>query len=66
MQARSSSRQNTSKPVTVPEIQLKTLMFCLRAARDPTDRHGERQALPRVWLATGEPLLSRRPVVVLI
>ena len=53
------------QPVAVPEISLKTLVFCLRAARDPTTRHGESQALPRAWLATGEPLLSRRRVVVL-
>src|SRR3546814_12432381 len=28
------------------------------AARDPTDRHAERQAISMAWMTTGEPLLS--------
>jgi hypothetical protein len=45
---------------TVPQISLKSLILCFRAARDPTHRHGERQGPSRTWMATGEPLLSRR------
>ena len=33
------------KARTVPKFALKSLAFCLGAARDPTERHGERQAL---------------------
>ena len=50
---------------TVPKSPLKTLTLSAGAARDPTDRHGERQVLSRTWIATGEPLLSRRRSVVL-
>ena len=46
---------------TVPKVALKSLSVCLVAARDPTERHGERQALTRAWMTTGEPLLSCLP-----
>jgi len=49
---------------TVPEIALDLPGKSAGAARAPTERHGERQARPRAWMATGEPLLSRRPLVV--
>lgn len=49
----------------VPERALNRLMLCQRAAREPTVRHGERQVMSMTWMTTGEPLLSRRLMVVL-
>ncbi len=49
----------------VPPIPSQSLVFCLGAARDPTEWHGERQARSRAWMASGDPLLSSRHLVVL-
>src|SRR3546814_16057245 len=43
---------------TVPETPLKLMENSSIAARDPTDRHAERQAISMAWMTTGEPLLS--------
>src|SRR3546814_14098103 len=58
---------NRSLRPTVPETPLKLMENSSIAAREPTDRHAERQAIPRAWMTTGEPLLScNRSVVFLV
>src|SRR3546814_10738588 len=49
---------NRSLRPTVPETPLKLMENSSIAARDPTDRHAERQAISMAWMTTGEPLLS--------
>ena len=45
----------------MPERGLKSFNNLPWAAHAPTERHGEKQARSRAWMATGEPLLSSRP-----
>lgn len=49
----------------MPETALNSLENSSVAARDPTDRHDESQAISMAWMTTGEPLLSCHRAVVL-
>ncbi len=54
----------SSKAPTVPKMSLIALLKTQGAARATTDRHGRTQATSVACCSTGEPLLSRRPAVV--